>query len=516
MYKLLIVDDDKIIRQNMIQLIDWENSPFELCGESHNGEDALKKIRSGQVDLVITDVMMPVMDGISLISQAHQEYPDIVFVVLSNYDDFSYVKNALKIGAMDYLLKFENTKESVGELLQHAAHEIDRRKDKKRQQIREDIHQKEIYLERMIGYHLGGLEQNSPLPEEFLKNIRGLFVGIRCQDGRNTLRQSMEELATLLKMPSHKLCFAGGKKEQYLFLNYSAQTSLREAVMELMQQLNWNSSLWKSRQYFLAVESEMTNREQFFQKLYHCQRMLDTAFYEPGVRLISARNFIDFSHKDLLDSYLSILSNSIKLLQKGKKEEVIEQISNLCFQLEKDRLEPEQSRFILEHFLHEINNLCISFEISLSEELSEQLVPARFLDHFWSLKEIRSEFIQLVRSLDFESGFQKCEVSNQMVANALEYMKKHYREPISLQEAADAAGVSKTHLCRLFKQHLESSYHRILNDIRIGRAKQLLVNTDMSIQEISEQVGFSDYRYFKKVFIDTTEMFPTEYRFQNQ
>lgn len=516
MYKLLIVDDDKTIRQNIIRLIDWDTCPFELSGEAYNGKDALQKIRNEPVDLVITDVMMPVMDGISLISQVQQEYPDIVFVVLSNYDDFSYVKNALKIGAIDYLLKFENTRDTVKELLEHAAQEVKSRKERQQQRLEEDAHQKEVYLERMMSYRQEDHCREEILPEQFLKAVRGLFVGVRCQDGSITLRPSMEQLASLLKLPSDRLCFAGGRNEQYLFLNYPAEVSQEEAGIELMQQLNWNVTLWKSRKYLLAVENELADREHFFVRLRHCQEMLDTAFYEPGIRLISSRNFSAFSHRNSLDVYFSMLSDSMKLLQKGKKEEVIELFSRLCRRLEADRLEPEQACFVLEHLLHEINDLSISFDMDLSARFSEELLPTRFLSSFWSLKEIKERFISLIRSLDFESSIQKQGSSNQIVSNALDYMKKHYGEPVSLQDVADAAGVSKTHLCRLFKQHMGSSYNKILNDIRIGRAKQLLSNTDMSIQEISDQVGFSDYRYFKKVFIDLTGIFPTEYRLQNQ
>lgn len=103
MYRLLIVDDEQILRQGLCRTIDWNSLGFEVADEAANGEEALIKIKRSAPDVVVTDIRMPVMDGLTLLEIAFERYPEVKFVILSGFEEFDYAKRALKMGALDYV-----------------------------------------------------------------------------------------------------------------------------------------------------------------------------------------------------------------------------------------------------------------------------------------------------------------------------------------------------------------------------------------------------------------------------
>ena len=105
MYKVLIVDDERIIREGIASSIDWGQYGFSLCGVAENGIDAYNRIKQDAPDVVITDIKMPGMDGLELISKVHEEFPQIIFIILSGYGEFEFANKAMKYGVKYYLLK---------------------------------------------------------------------------------------------------------------------------------------------------------------------------------------------------------------------------------------------------------------------------------------------------------------------------------------------------------------------------------------------------------------------------
>ena len=139
MLKVIIADDEAVVRIGLKSMIDWNAAGFELVGEAEDGETALKLILQEKPDIVLTDIKMPGMNGLELISYPYgQEKP--IFIVLSSYDDFHYVKGALKAGAQDYLLKLEVTPDGLLEVITHAAPQCGRRRDSEPEKEKVNLH----------------------------------------------------------------------------------------------------------------------------------------------------------------------------------------------------------------------------------------------------------------------------------------------------------------------------------------------------------------------------------------
>lgn len=124
MYNILIVDDDNLIREDLKTMTDWQKYGFQIIGDVSNGAQALNFIQFHDVDIIITDICMPIMDGVELIKTVKSIKPHIKFIVISNYDDFKYVKDAMKYGASDYILKYEIEEDNLLHLLNTVKDEI--------------------------------------------------------------------------------------------------------------------------------------------------------------------------------------------------------------------------------------------------------------------------------------------------------------------------------------------------------------------------------------------------------
>lgn len=129
MYRVLIVDDDKVIRQDIKNIFEWEKHGFRIIAEADNGAVALELIAMYDINLVITDIYMPVMDGVELIKKVKSANPHIEFVVISNYDEFKFVREAMRYGAYDYLLKYEIDAESFLPIINAAKRLLDKQQD---------------------------------------------------------------------------------------------------------------------------------------------------------------------------------------------------------------------------------------------------------------------------------------------------------------------------------------------------------------------------------------------------
>ena len=111
LYRIILVDDEEEVRKSIIRKIDWEEAGFFVAGDAENGEDALEKIEALEPDVVLTDIRMPYMDGLTLAERIRQKYPSMKIVIFSGFDDFEYAKQAIKLNVTEYILKPVNVEE---------------------------------------------------------------------------------------------------------------------------------------------------------------------------------------------------------------------------------------------------------------------------------------------------------------------------------------------------------------------------------------------------------------------
>lgn len=153
MYQILIVDDDQNYRYAIRSILNWNILGFAVRDEAINGRQALRKLQENRFDLVITDMSMPLMNGVELIKEAKVLFPDLIFLALSAYDDFEFVKESMKSGAADYILKYEMSEESLTSVICSVREKLDkRRKEERVRQLLENTGLKRPEMKRAVLY----------------------------------------------------------------------------------------------------------------------------------------------------------------------------------------------------------------------------------------------------------------------------------------------------------------------------------------------------------------------------
>lgn len=166
MYKILIVDDDQNYRYAVREIIDWKSLNFRIVDEAINGSQAMRKLEECHPNLVITDMNMPLMDGVELIKAAHKKYPEILFVALSAYDDFDFVRESLREGAVDYILKYEMKEDEIRKIIEKVKNRLDElRMHRERVEIMDIDTIKSREIKRSIIYVKEHYQENITLQE---------------------------------------------------------------------------------------------------------------------------------------------------------------------------------------------------------------------------------------------------------------------------------------------------------------------------------------------------------------
>ncbi|MFD2612401.1 response regulator [Paenibacillus gansuensis] len=177
MIRVLIVDDDKLVRKGLASSMPWKEFGMEIIGEANNGENALKLIQETKVDLLITDLSMPVMSGIELMRIVRAEYPHIQIVVLTLHQDFEYVQEALRLGAIDYIAKVQLEREQFEEVLGRIRTLMGQKEGLKLSIVQENEWGAEE--ERFVLYSLSSLTEESkgdyPLPDQAVEAEPGMW-----------------------------------------------------------------------------------------------------------------------------------------------------------------------------------------------------------------------------------------------------------------------------------------------------------------------------------------------------
>lgn len=518
MYKVMIVDDEPVIRNGISAFVDWEKEGLAVEDHYANGVEALAALESGSADILITDIKMPLMNGIQLMKQAIERYPWIKVILVSNYSDFEYVKEGLQLGAVDYLLKLTLNRDDLLAVLRRCINmlEEERRKDSERYHFQQGA----LYRERkMVEQEIKRLIVQEQTPssaaawapawldmpyvcvyfmldaaEEWRENDGYLYVQLLLEEMQEMLYELVEEGTALLAAENSLfLIFPKnegdverqlGQWKQLLETRWEISTSAGFAIVQGVQNILKgfaNSRSACQRRFFdglggLYRMSELqTNRENTY-------TVADPSFvWTPFFEIISAGDPVSFA---------------VEFALKRWKKRV---------------LSPEQVRHEAYSLLAGVNKLHTNEEAMLAERY-ELLNQAETLEQLASilacqLEEMEKSFIPKLN----DNGY-----GGQLITKALEYIAVHYTENLTLQSVADFVHLSKSYFSLLFKKQTDRNFIDYLIELRIREAKRLLAQNDSRVYDIAGAAGFKDVKYFSKVFKKVTGITPIEYRDKHQ
>ncbi len=535
MYKVMIVEDEMLVRIGLKNSVDWSRFGMQVVADLPDGQSALEVYQRDKPDVVITDIRMPRMDGMELISRIREQDRQTRIVVLSCLEEFELARRAMSLGVSGYILKLTMTEEEIATTLNSVCDELNGQ------------HQERPGIDTIdtASVPSTGLEL---MKEKVLKDF--LLYGIySAAEFEQFVRQSG------MRITPARLAVCVIELDQYARLRekfrdehgHLIKMTILNMLDEITNSFERGEGFYIDRTHYLLVLSfeDMHSEQQIRQQLRVITRQVQEAVYGCFGSTVSVGiSKIDNAYKSLSSLYQEaqhVLRNKL-VTGGGLLHEPDEQLdpSSLEYRLEQLRdyspvkvlLSPlKQERYsdyirLLTERLHEepkaVQPLLFQLVQWISTSLYEQHQNEKLL-----LLDITNELEQcdtLPDMLDLVSEYftHIAEYAHSLlhmsheIARAIQYIKQNYAQNISLQQVAEHVSLSFGYLSNLFKKELQITFVDYLNRYRIERAKELLIGTSMKSYDIAVQVGFSpEYTYFSKVFKKVTGLNPNEYRRQS-
>ena len=542
MLKIFLAEDEVIVRETIKRMIPWEELGFELVGEAADGEMALPLLIRQQPDLLITDIKMPFMDGLTLAKLAKKEIPGIKIVILSGYDDFNYAKQAISIGVEDYLLK-PITKNALIERLSEirSRYEHERTQKEYYERFRREMQAYEKnssrdFFEALVSGSMDMMEAyrraeklGMDIVAEayniliFTMNSAEDFSGQR-EEYSSLEAESLEKLEDFFADHASAMLFRSNVFSYGVLLKGQKETiaeTTEECVAEIRKILNREEN---RREWFLAVGQPVERLSQL-QKSYHTasrafsQRYLydgNVLYYDEMEALEERDSQADSNDNAYLKKVdVNALNPAIlqKFLSNGLQEETENFVKDYFYAIGQ---EPMESLVFRNYVILNVRFSVISFLKGLGCDSgetepadTEELLAESGKNMESAIAYAEKMISQAITIRDQNSGNK----NRSILKTAVDFIDSHYMdEDISLNTVANVANVSANHFSALFSQNMEQTFIEYLTSLRMNKAKELLRCTGMRSSEIAGEIGYKDAHYFSYLFKKTQGMTPSDYR----
>ncbi|WP_027628432.1 response regulator [Ruminiclostridium cellobioparum] len=534
MYKVLIIDDESIIRKGIKNIINWKQLDCEVCADASDGIEGIELIKKYLPEIIITDIRMPGMDGLSMIKQVKGIVPYSKIIILTGYRDFDYVQEAIKFGAFDFLLKPSKIEELTA-VLTRAVNEINDQKirhleiDRFKVLFEQSI---PILREKLLYDIIYGLNTNEYEITEKMKLFNiciknfVLVVMENDYDEKSNSSQYDKHLYQFGIVNSFEEIFAEKYEVLSIMLNSSRVGFIIQKpdripldIEEVSEKCSYLQEVINNGFGFtvtIAVSSVGVSAMELPDKLKECLGSLEYKSYMGTNSIIQysdLNSFFRYEDYSTLDMYQKQLLESIK---SGNEGLVKVTTQNIARYVTTTKININYMKNFYYTTLSSINNIRISvsaIEVDKRHEEGRDIASLlNLIEKSESAEELNSLLEDVaVRIADKVNNFNNKSIKL-ILRKAIDYIQEHYSEQVTLNEVAENIYVSTFYISRMFKKELGKSFVDYLNDVRIEKSKELLKDVKYKTYEVAEIVGISDPHYFSRIFKKYSGMTPSEYR----
>ncbi|MDQ6598921.1 response regulator transcription factor [Bacillus salipaludis] len=525
MMKVIITDDEVQIRKGLRMKVNWEEEGFQIAGEASNGVEALELLRSLDIDVVITDMRMPIMDGIEFAKRCQLEFPNVKVVVLSGYSDFEYVRGSMKEGVKDYLLKPVAPDELI-EILTKIRKEIEVEKRNQAEsarlqrlvhsQLQEVQEQFLLYLVKEEWLELGMVTERLRqlrLEELVNENTEVQFVTVEIRENTGNPNR-LKELWLTFQMVCKEI--AKGHFRTYSFYDPSYANMIHFILLLDSEKENSPVSLVKKLQRSVK---ELLNLETVIgignvtsgianYKTGYISSLLAWSQSQLG----SQSQVMDGSNvkKEVFEFSPDMerkLTNGIESVNYDAFKENIHillggdrNLSIMSFTFAANRV-----LFLLGSLAKKYNIETIDFQNLMwkcQQSIWELNSHNKVIEYLLQLAKLIIEKVQMAR---FSNG-------KLIVASVQQYLDQHYASEISLSLLSELFHINSAHLSETFKNTVGQNFSDYLVQLRLEKARDFLKDRQLKIIDVANLAGFSNSGYFSTVFKKYFGQTPVEFR----
>ena len=537
MLKVFLVEDESIVREGLRDNIPWQQYGYEFVGEASDGEMALPLIQKTKPDVLLTDIKMPFMDGLSLSKLVHQEFPEMKIIIISGYDDFEYARGAILVGAEQYLLK-PITRAALQKALAELKTKIETEREQKNYQEKFQSEAREYEQFSRTDFFVKVFEGRMPVQDMYEEAAKlSLKINAPCY---NILLFSLQEKRTAEDRGTESEGFARKREELlHYFIRYPENLVFR----------------WNVNTYGVLIKGSAAQMQ------------------ELGARCLENVDRICHPAEDLLDWYvalgepverLSLLAEcyskanhlfAYRFLRPQLHVFTVETMGRIVPEKEEGgsirdidpaKMEAELIRdFLLQGARDEVADFVENYLLAVGEALQSAMFRNYLTLHVYfaavsyveSLGCGREELLRLLNDggltpegqydvdalPDYLCGLieramelrdrESDNQSKHILKKALTYIEENYsQESLSLNSVAGEDNVSANYFSAIFSRAMQVTFVEYVTGKRMDKAKRLLRQTQMHTGEIAMEVGYKDPHYFSFVFKKTQGCTPREYR----
>ena len=533
MYRILLVDDEILVRDAIKENIDWKSMDCELVGDCENGKQAAEFVQQHEVDIVLTDILMPYMDGIEFSRFLHDNYPDIVIVIFSGFGEFEYAKKAIQYGVSEYLLKPVTATELTGVI----------------EKMKKKVDQQRIEQNKM--------EKLTRTSEKYRKNAqiirsKNMEALVNCTSDINQTIQRLTEMGIDISASSYRVAvfdidlYSGmyqldAEKRQesalmaFVLFNISDEIVTREDAGIAYQEGNnrvcilfkekWSRNFTtKTREICREIQHKtkevmgfdismglgkwVKKPEELIQSHDMAVETLQYRYLLGGNLLIDMEEQHSVQEINLSD----MLSELKETMKTGQKEAVYQILNRIEEAIRQALVVKSRACMYLQQVIRTMDTACEDVSADMNrihedrDELLRQVTDQKSFEE--ACKVVRKHTDRVFEIL----SEMNTSSSERQARLAIDYIQNNYMDPnLSLNSICSYLNISTSYFSTIFKDETGETFTEVLSRTRMEKAKELLENTTMKNYEIAEKVGFSDPHYFGISFKKMTGCTPTEY-----
>lgn len=502
-YKIMFVDDEEQNLFLMEKIVDWEELGFRVCGMALDGTEGIEVFEETDPDVVFVDIRMEEMDGLTLIEELQKKGKNAVFVIVTAYDEFSYAKKAIELGAKNYLLKPIDRQELIP-MMNTIKNELDEKhlQAENRKLLKSELNNRIVTKAFMqMEEHFSKKDQQIDISE--LDHVLGeeeyFYFEVFSQD------EPLEELIKIVK----------GWKTQYVIPSYDClycvalETDREEVKAEFEKLMRYA----KGKIYFMGMYEVFTKSSELVEIFKKAYAKRYECFYDNTSRVYGENDSIRTGDDS---DYAAKLPGD-------------EAVRNLVYKADRVNMQAYLKALMESYTQKAVNpNLVTDQMIELLIDIKSQLTQvykdrAFFIlrhQNIWNLYKVRTARrleALMDRVISEAAGDIENIIENKgnysLMSRITDYIHQNCMSPdFSATEAADEVNLSRNYFLKIFKENMGMVFGDYVTKIRMDKAKELLKNTDMTVYSISLEVGYESQYHFSRKFKSLYGVSPIEYR----
>lgn len=534
MLKVFLVEDESIVREGLRDNIPWQQYGYQFVGEASDGEMALPLIQQTKPDVLLTDIKMPFMDGLSLSRIVHQEFPDMKIIIISGYDDFEYARQAIAVGVEQYLLK-PITRANLQKVLTQLKTKIETEREQRNYQEKYQSETREHEQFSRTNFFVRVFEGRMPVQDIYEEAAKvSVKINASCY---NLLMFNLQEKKAAENGGLESEAFARKREEvlhylvrypEYVVFRWNINTygvlikgsaeQMKELTARCLENLERICKPAEDAFDWYAAAGEPVERLSMLAECYRkVNHLFAYRFLMPNTHILT---------KEATDSYMPRESggkigdiDSAKVapelirdfLQQGGHDEVAEFVESWLFSIQ----EALKSRLFQNYLLFHIHFVVMAYVESIGYDKKEflELIGGEQIQENLAVEELPPYICNILEKAMELRDRASDNQSKKVLKRALEYIEENYtQESFSLNTVAGEVNVSANYFSAIFSQAMNVTFIEYVTQKRMEKAKRLLHKTEKPSGDIALEVGYKDPHYFSFVFKKTQGCTPREYR----